>query len=317
MAARSGRLLAAAMATRGWTAPAGAGSITLATTSLRALAGEVESLEAELFARTMAAEAGRDAEVHAAVTIQAAWRGFVTRRNLAALHAAALVIQRHFRGNLGRIRFTAAWEARERARRRAAFDAAATRIQTAWRGYWSRATVHSYYAQRRYIEAVVARGEALRREAQAAYERQCDSAEIEAAEAAHARFLHSMKSMHHMLSTESRAGIYNSPFAAVSGGRPSVGGKAVEDCIRDTSLLLDAQNGVTRRQARAPEDVTAGGGDREVPGAPSEAFDSLLASMTSMKKPPPSRKKSCTKPPKQFYTSVHAPPLFADTPLHK
>lgn len=271
--------------------------------------------------------------------MQAAWRGYVVRRNLSQLAAKAIVVQRHFRGHMGRKRFQAAWASRAASRRRYVFDAAATSIQSAWRGYVSRATVHSFFAQKAYIAAVLERNEALHGEAIAAYEAQREATEVGAAEAAHSRFLRAVTNMHHMLSTQSRPGIYNSPFAVVSGGRPNVGGKAVEDCIRDTTLLLDMAPRSMRASAAAEQALAAADGEAAVARsegqgamrgdgaverevnvthaspmglqAPIEPFDSLLASMSFMDTQASQRRKK-KEPAKKpiFHTSVHAPPLF-------
>ena len=94
--------------------------------------------------------------------MQAAWRGYVVRRNLSQLAAKAIVVQRYFRGHMGRKRFQAAWASRAASRRRYVFDAAATSIQAAWRGYVSRATVQVSHLEI-YNETAVHDNDALKR----------------------------------------------------------------------------------------------------------------------------------------------------------
>lgn len=45
-------------------------------------------------------------------------------------------------------------------------------------------------------------------------------------------FQNALKGRHHLSSTEVCPGVYNSPFAAVTGGQSSVGGKTLEEHLR-------------------------------------------------------------------------------------
>jgi hypothetical protein len=81
------------------------------------------------------------AEMHtASISIQAAWRGFAKRRQIAEMHAAAISIQ-------------AAWRGFAKRRQIAQMHAAAISIQAAWRGIFVRRMLKSQRAAATAIQA--------------------------------------------------------------------------------------------------------------------------------------------------------------------
>lgn len=227
---------------------------------LAPLALEVEK---DHFAAVRAAEHARTTERLAATAIQAAWRGFVVRKNLATATAAATVIQAGYRGHLGRLRALKQSVEVARALRAAYFGAAATEIQRAFRGYYSRKYVHSFYARQAYLAAVSASADELRATMAAQYEEQKATLAAEMEEEAHAHFTKTIQGLHHLVSTESSPGIYNSPFALITGGKPAVAGKPLEDHLRS------ARHGISL----LPRTVTTG------PGTPGLPLESTRASI--------------------------------------
>lgn len=113
-----------------------------------------------------------DHECGAAIKIQAATRGFLTRLRIAELHFFASTIQRLARGHLARRRARERLEQRAREALHSYKSACARAIQRVFRGFWSRKHRHSYWARRSYLSFVAAKGEQVRQQAQQALEEQ-------------------------------------------------------------------------------------------------------------------------------------------------
>jgi len=218
----------------------------MTTTELRLLA-QVDGLTQDFFSLTRSAEDRRVLETSSAVRIQSSWRGFVVRRNLAHMHYCAAEGQRFYRGHLGRVRAREQEKAVMARQRAAFFGAAATEVQRAYRGYRSRKYVHSFHARKAYLAAVAAKADELGETMREQYLEQVAALEAELEEAAHSQFDATVRGLHHLVSTESCPGIYNSPFAAITGGMPSVAGQPLEDHLRSArkgiSLLPKAGAG--------------------------------------------------------------------------
>mmetsp|Transcript_15183 Transcript_15183/g.49819 ORF Transcript_15183/g.49819 Transcript_15183/m.49819 type:complete len:309 (+) Transcript_15183:52-978(+) len=197
------------------------------------LLASLADAEAALFEQTRVAEAARARESGAALVIESNFRSWVVRKNLAEFHARALQIQAYYRGHLGRKRAWNRAHALARDLRERFFARAAVVIQRHWRGYWSRKHVHSFGARKAYLRAVEKASEALRAELDAHHAAQLEQQQLQLEEEAYYKFADTIKGLHHLVSTESCQGIYNSPFAVVTGGPPMVAGKAVEEHLRD------------------------------------------------------------------------------------
>ena len=196
------------------------------------------------------AESARERETRAACRIQGLFRGVKVRRNLRRIRKAAGALQKEWRGWLGRRRFETHRADADAKLREVYFKGAATEIQRVYRGHLSRLHKHSFYARKAYLEAVAERSSALREANDAALQEQLINQEQAAREAAEAAFKKTISGMHHLVSTQSSAGIYNSPFSAVVGGKPSVAGRPLEDHLRETRHSVGASQLLPRTSAR-------------------------------------------------------------------
>ena len=143
--------------------------------------------------------------------VQRLWRGQRVRSWIAALTSATIAVQRVHRGVVARKLAAARRAARARREARAIYHYHATLAQRTFRGFYSRRYRHDFRARRRYVEAVVATGEALRerldqrRAARELDDQAADDARRAGALAAAARHLH------HLVSTASAPGVYAAP----------------------------------------------------------------------------------------------------------
>ncbi len=168
----------------------------------------------------------------ACTLIQRCFRGWRLRLHLAEYHYYAREVQRVYRGHLGRKRCRRALDARESSARLAVRHYAATLIQSAFKGCYSRKYIHDFHERKRYVAAVVARGEALREELEAQFAQDLRS-ELERREAAaRAAFKAATAGLHHLVSTAARPGVYNPPWATRRADVPSAFGVELEVHLR-------------------------------------------------------------------------------------
>lgn len=199
--------------------------------ALRKLMPEIS---AEYFELSRKAEEAQEREVNAVVRIQAAARGFLTRRRLDRLAIdSATTLQRYWRGYLGRQRALLAREMRDKKLRQIYFDKMATTIQRHWRGFWSRKALFDFYARKRYLAAVRTRNEELRAELAEEEARATAMQQQATEEAARKLFDDKISKLHHLLSTSAQPGIFNSPYSVATGTVPAVAGLPIEDHLRE------------------------------------------------------------------------------------
>ncbi|GAQ84387.1 hypothetical protein KFL_001870090 [Klebsormidium nitens] len=262
-----------------------------------------DDVVADYFAMLREAEAHRPHETAAAVRIQSAWRGFFLRCSLARLAATCTVIQRCYRGHLGR-QYAAAcrrqnldsaessmvllcrpssrspgrvlllpltpaavacvWQ-RDRALRLAYFHAAATVIQRHFRGFHSRKYRHSYYARAAYIAAVLHTTERLRAHLQESYEQQAADAAAAVRATAAAQYQAVLRQSHHLVSTRSCPGVFRAPRHA--GGVPALDGLSVEEHLWHTVHTAGRPGSATGTSTSSSHS----GSLSEPPSAPSSA----------------------------------------------
>ena len=138
----------------------------------------VQGLEEEFFRLNQEAEVARDREREAAIKIQARCRGVMMRTRTKRLAVSANLIQRMFRGHIGRKRFGNHQRVKARVEREEYFSKAACAIQRIWRGYAVRKFTCDFYGRKKWLENVLKASEDLRVEMQAMYLKQLEDEEV-------------------------------------------------------------------------------------------------------------------------------------------
>ncbi|MEW5313354.1 MAG: hypothetical protein WDW38_004927 [Sanguina aurantia] len=193
---------------------------------------QVPQLIADYFQKLRDAEGVRSRDVEAATCIQAAARGFLMRRRIQRMGSVCVVIQRYWRGYTGRLRGKLALELRNKRLRQLYFDAEATIIQRHWRGFWSRRNVFDFFARKAYLEAVASKNASIRRELNHEADRAMAAQRQLAETNARRLFDEKVSHLHHLCSTSSQPGVFNSPYNLATSTLPHVAGQPVEDHLR-------------------------------------------------------------------------------------
>ncbi|XP_063775188.1 spermatogenesis-associated protein 17 isoform X2 [Pseudophryne corroboree] len=142
-----------------------------------------------------AAEENRLQEYNAALVIQSWFRGCRVRAYIRYLHRMMTVIQKWWR----------AYSARK-------FFRSKVQIQKRWRGHYVRKYVHNYYALKKYLESLTIKNNLVRKDLEEyaiMREKERVKKDLERAER---RTEHQARKMHHLLSTEQVAGVFNSAY---------------------------------------------------------------------------------------------------------
>jgi len=213
-------------------------------------AAAAAEIEAMFYARTVEAEVARPAETRATVRLQSAWRGRTTRILIAYWAEHAAFIERVARGHLGRQVARRRFNQLELVRQRTFFDAFATAIQLRFRGYHSRKYLHNFYARKAYVTAVVQKGDAVRAQLQQRLEQQVAEKASEQETQGRETVTRLATRLHHLRSTASCAGIYNSPFHV--GYHPTAFGVPVEEHLRHAVRPLIRQELAARGRTLKP-----------------------------------------------------------------
>jgi len=193
----------------------------------RLQASAAAQVEEAFYAKTAHAETARVLETAAAVKLQAQWRGRTARVLLAYWGEHALLVERISRGHLGRQEARRERIRRDLQRQKAYFDAFATAIQLRFRGFHSRKYLHNFYARKAYVTAVVQKGDEVRARLQQRLEEQVAEKTSEQEVNGRETVRRLATRLHHLRSTASCAGIYNSPYHV--GYHPTAFGVAVEE----------------------------------------------------------------------------------------
>jgi len=201
-------------------------------------------VEESFYQRTAAAEAARSVEEANCTRLQAAWRGRTTRVLVAFWAHHGLIIERVTRGHLGRQRGRRLRIARDIGLQRDYFHAYATTIQLRFRGFHSRKYLHNFYARKAYIDAVLHKGDAIRTQLQHKLDEQVLKRTAEQEKSGRETVNRLATRLHHLRSTASCAGIYNSPYHI--GYHPTAFGVPVEDHLRNAVRPL------IKRELRVP-----------------------------------------------------------------
>lgn len=191
------------------------------------------------------ANEAHDREELAALKIQATARGMFQRRRYQHIVRRIIDVQRTFRGYLGRKIVLRKQMAEAKKFHEAYFFYVAAQIQRMVRGYLLRKNHVNFYARKRYLMELVQKSEAVRSDAQRAYEEQ----QLSEAEAQHAARVNEYRTAtnkkHHLLSTCSIPGVYRPPL---TDGVVTVFGTNVEDDIRQQGTVnaKDSMVGVNK-----------------------------------------------------------------------
>ena len=100
-------------------------------------------------------------ENNAALKIQAWFRGNKVRAYLKHLHKQATIVQKVFRGSIGRRIFRKFLEQRLKQMRLDFYCNKAVMIQKHWKGYYSRKYIFNYYKRKAYLIAVQQKNEVV------------------------------------------------------------------------------------------------------------------------------------------------------------
>jgi hypothetical protein len=166
----------------------------------------------------------------AATNIQRTFRGSLVRAKRTQKFECCRSIQRVYRGHLARLRCDRIAEAKRAAVRMGFFHYQAHIVQKSFRGYYSRRYYHDFYARKAYISNIMHKSDALKKQLQ---EHRANLERKQAAERetdARQEFEKVTENLHHLLSTSSQAGIYNSPY--LQGNVPTAFNVPVEDHLK-------------------------------------------------------------------------------------
>ncbi|KAG2427072.1 hypothetical protein HXX76_012586 [Chlamydomonas incerta] len=108
----------------------------------------------------------------------------------------------------------------------------ATVIQRWWRGFYSRKHIHNYYARKRYLKQVKERNDHIRAELNLEAERAIIVQRQEAEERARKLFADKVSKLHHLVSTATQPGIFNSPYSVATGTLPVIMSQPVEEHLK-------------------------------------------------------------------------------------
>ncbi|DBB13461.1 TPA: spermatogenesis-associated protein 17, variant 2 [Trebouxia sp. C0006] len=213
--------------------------------ALIGLRQRVQEVDAEYFLLQRAAEAAQQQELPAAVLIQAVVRGHLLRKRLHILERRAVCIQSCWRGYAARQQFKAERTKANTLLREAYFDAQATHIQQWFRGFWSRKYLHNFLQRKAYLAAVADSNARMRVLAEQELQASICAIKEQEEQAAMARFQKRSSKLHHLLSTSAVAGIYRSPYQALTNTVPVLDKSPLEDQIRASrKSLVNSQSGV-------------------------------------------------------------------------
>lgn len=150
-----------------------------------------------------------------------------------------LLIQRTFRGFLGRERARTKRRELNEHLRLQYFNVAAMEIQRHWRGYVVRRRVLDFYQRKAFIRGILEQNARVRNEATAEQETASLHMTLEATRKEEQALTGTLSRLHFMLSTCHREGPLQAPMLGSLGLEPmaSVSGQPVESVVRETARL--------------------------------------------------------------------------------
>ncbi|XP_039594783.1 spermatogenesis-associated protein 17 isoform X1 [Polypterus senegalus] len=180
--------------------------------TLEKLLRRVEDIHEEYFRRNRIAEEDRAKEVKAAIMIQAWYRGCRVRGYLRYLNRMAIIIQKNWRGYLGRKYFRKMMKTEYFVVKMNFYNEMAVRIQKRWRSYYVRKYIHNYYAIKSYLEGLTVKNAIIREKLNEYVETTLKRQEEMALDNEERRKDYQAQRTHYLISTELRPGVFNSPF---------------------------------------------------------------------------------------------------------
>ncbi|XP_028676144.2 spermatogenesis-associated protein 17 [Erpetoichthys calabaricus] len=180
--------------------------------TLEKLLKRVEDIQEEYFKRNRIAEEDRAKEVKAAIMIQAWYRGCRVHGYLRYLNRMAIIIQKNWRGYLGRKYFRKMMKTEYFVVKMNFYNEMAVRIQKRWRSYYVRKYIHNYYAIKSYLKGLTVKNAIIREKLDEYVETTLKRQEEMALENEERRKDYQAQRMHYLISTELRPGVFNSPF---------------------------------------------------------------------------------------------------------
>nr|XP_006076249.1 spermatogenesis-associated protein 17 isoform X1 [Bubalus bubalis] len=180
--------------------------------TLARLQARSKSIAQQYYYRNSVVDIFRKKENDAAIKIQSWFRGCQVRAYIRYLHRVATIIQKRWRGYLGRQQYQVIVKLAYYTMKMNLYNAMAVRIQRRWRGYKIRKYCFNYYYLKEYLKAVSETNDAIREaleEFAEMKEREEKKADLEREEKERD---YQARKMHYLLSTKQIPGIYNSPF---------------------------------------------------------------------------------------------------------
>jgi hypothetical protein len=147
-------------------------------------------------------------EYCAAMKIQSWFRGERVRAYLRYLHECATLIQKCYRGHLGRKLYRRRLKERLKEIHEEYYDTMAARIQKTWKGYYVRKYMFDYYAQKEYLAGLTLKNEQVLQELSEYREKMKEGEQSSLEEKEQLAFQEEAKKKHYMLSTETARGPY-------------------------------------------------------------------------------------------------------------
>ncbi|XP_049831636.1 spermatogenesis-associated protein 17-like [Schistocerca gregaria] len=170
---------------------------------------DASAIYKEIQKREDEAEENRRAEYVSALTIQKTVRGFLERQHIRRLNAAAVTIQRHWRGYVGRKLYMLLLQKAVNDMYWQHYCTSATQIQKIWRGYVVRTRIFNYYEfKARVKEAVEKDAELLEKMQQNNHRFETAVMDVLENEAKQ-WVLFILFKLHHLMRTTNQRGIYS------------------------------------------------------------------------------------------------------------
>lgn len=199
-------------------------------------------------------------ELGATVLIQRQVRRHFAYQQYKLKRYACKQISRVFRGHCGRRECERLAQALEEQALQCMFHYQASVIQHVFRGFYSRKYKHDFRARKAYIANILAKSSELRLQLAANRERAAQEEQERKLREMQDEFKKVAQKLHHLLSTKSRPGVYNPPFAL--DGPPTAFGVPVEEHLRNYTTEVLRQDGLRlpreqRRRVRKSVQATS------------------------------------------------------------